>query len=451
LTKESIAVSDISAAVKIEDISTVKKKLSFDIPWADVKNELDSVYRKVGKKAKIRGFRPGRIPRGILEAHYREEAEEETVSNLVNRYYWETLQEKKIPAVMQPEIEQKGIETEKNFTFSATVEVEPAVEPRDYIGLELEKEEPVVTEEELEARMQEIRQMFATMEEVSEDRGIIAGDFVTLDFTGTLDGKPLKELKSENHLLEIGSKTFVPGFEDQVIGMKKGDTKSFAVQFPENYHAAHLAGKDVEFAVMIKGIRIKKIPEIDEQFIKNFEKYESMEALRNDVRKNLEEEKTRKIAAAFERQISDRLLEKNAFEVPESFVERQIYYMMSDTQRRMVSGGMDPKKAAEFSFKLHDQFREEAAKIVKTVLLLKGIAGKEGLTAGDDEVENQIREIAAQRAQDYETLKKSLDKDDLIDNIRSEILNRKTYEFLEAKAKVATVRNENKDMPEELK
>jgi trigger factor len=451
LTKEPIAVSDFSAAVKIEDISTVKKKLSFDVPWADVKNELNSVYRKVGKKAKVRGFRPGRIPRGILEAHYREEAEEETVSNLVNRYYWETLQEKKIPAVMQPKIEQKGIEAEKNFTFSATVEVEPAVEPRDYVGLELEKEEPVVTGEDLEARMREIRQMFATMEEVSEDRGILAGDFVTLDFAGAVAGKPLKELKSENYLLEIGSKTFVPGFEEQVIGMKKGDTKSVAVQFPENYHAAHLAGKDVEFSVMIKGIRIKKIPEIDEQFIKNFEKYESLEALRDDVRKNLEEEKKRKIAVAFERQISDRLLEKNAFEVPESFVERQIYYMMSDTQRRMVSGGMDPKKAAEFSFKLHDQFREEAAKIVKTVLLLKGIAGKEGLTAGEDEVENQIREIAAQRAQDYETLKKSLDKGDLIDNIRSEILNRKTYKFLEAKAKVTTVRNEKKDMPEEGK
>ena len=444
-------MSDISAAVKIEDISTVKKKLSFDIPWADVKNELDSVYRKVGKKAKVRGFRPGRIPRGILEAHYREEAEEETVSNLVNRYYWETLQEKEIPVVMQPEIEQKGIEAEKNFTFSATVEVEPAVEPRDYVGLELEKEEPVVTGEDLEARMREIRQMFATMEEVSEDRGILAGDFVTLDFAGALAGEPIKELKSENYLLEIGSKTFVPGFEEQIIGMKKGDTKSVAVQFPENYHAAHLAGKYVEFAVMIQGIRIKKIPEIDEQFIKNFEKYESLEALRDDVRKNLEEEKKRRIAVAFERQISDRLLEKNAFEVPESFVERQIYYMMSDTRRRMVSGGMDPKKAAEFSFKLHDQFREEAAKIVKTVLLLKGIAGKEGLTVGDDEVENQIREIAAQRAQDYETLKKSLDKGDLIDNIRSEILNRKTYKFLEAKAKVTTARNEKKDMPEDGK
>ena len=441
-------MSDISAAVKIEDISAVKKKLSFDVPWADVKSELDAVYRKVGKTAKIKGFRPGKIPREILERNYREDAEGETISNLVNRYYWETLQEKDIPAVTQPEIEQKGIEAEKDFTFSATVEVEPAVEPKDYLGLELEKVEPVVTDEDFEARMLEIRQMFATMEEVEEDRGIRMGDFVTLDFAGALAGEQLKELKSENYLLEIGSKTFVPGFEEQLIDLRQGETKTVAVKFPDNYNAAHLAGKDVEFTVNIKGIRVKKLPEVDEQFIKNFERYESLEALKADVLQNLEEEKKRKIALEFEKQISDKLLEKNVFEVPDSFVERQIYYMMSDTQRRMVSGGMDSKKATEFSMKLHDHFREEAAKIVKTVLLLKGIAGKEALTAGEDEVEKQIREIAAQRAQDYETLRKSLEKDDLIDNIRSEILNRKTYAFLETKAQVTTVRTEKKGIPE---
>jgi trigger factor len=441
-------VSDISAAVKIEDISSVKKKLSFDIPWADVKSELDTVYRKVGKTAKIKGFRPGKIPREILERHYREDAEGETISNLVNRYYWETLQEKDIPAVTQPEIEQKGIEAEKDFTFSATVEVEPAVEPKGYLDLELEKEEPVVTDEDLEARMTEIRQMFATMEEVEEDRGIRMGDFVTLDFMGNVAGEQLKELKSENYMLEIGSKTFVPGFEDQLVGLRQGEGKTIAVKFPDNYNAAHLAGKDVEFKVHIKGIRVKKLPEIDEQFIKNFERYESLEALKADVLKNLEEEKKRKIELEFEKQISDKLLEKNVFDVPDSFVERQIYYMMSDMQRRMVSGGMDPKKAAEFSMKLHDHFREEAAKIVKTVLLLKGIADKEALTTGEDELEKQIREIAAQRAQDYETLRKSLEKDDLLENIRSEILNRKTYAFLEAKAKVTTVRTEKKGIPE---
>lgn len=444
-------MSDISAAVKIEDISAVKKKLSFDVPWVDVKSELDAVYRKVGKTAKIKGFRPGKIPREILERHYREDAEGETISNLVNRYYWETLQEKDIPAVTQPEIEQKGIEAEKDFTFSATVEVEPAVEPKDYLGLELEKEEPVVTDEDFEAKMLEIRQMFATMEEVEEDRGIRMGDFVTLDFAGALAGEQLKELKSENYLLEIGSKTFVPGFEEQLVDLRQDETKTVSVKFPDNYNAAHLAGKDVEFTVNIKGIRVKKLPEVDEQFIKNFERYESLEALKADVLKSLDEEKKRKIALEFEKQISDKLLEKNVFEVPDSFVERQIYYMMSDTQRRMVSGGMDSKKATEFSMKLHDHFREEAAKIVKTVLLLKGIAGKEALTAGEDEVEKQIREIAAQRAQDYETLRKSLEKDDLIDNIRSEILNRKTYAFLEAKAQVTTVRTEKKGIPEEEK
>jgi len=441
-------VSDINAAVKIEDISAVKKKLSFDIPWADVKSELDAVYRKVGKTAKIKGFRPGKIPREILERNYREDAEGETISNIVNRYYWETLQEKNIPAVTQPEIQQHGIKAEKDFSFSATVEVEPAVEPKDYLGLELEKEEPVVTDEDLEVRMLEIRQMFATMEEVEEDRGIRMGDFVTLDFTGNVAGEQLNELKSENYMLEIGSKTFVPGFEEQLTGLKQGDEKTVAVKFPDNYNAAHLAGKDVEFTVNIKGIRVKKLPEIDDQFIKNFERYESLEALKADVLKNLEEEKQRKIELAFEKQISDKLLEKNIFDVPDSFVERQIYYMMSDTQRRMVSGGMEPKKAAEFSMKLHDHFRDEAAKIVKTVLLLKGIAVKEALTAGEDEVEKQIREIAAQRAQDHETLRKSLEKDDMIDNIRSEILNRKTYAFLEARAKVTTVITEKKGIPE---
>jgi trigger factor len=444
-------VSEISAAVKIEDTSPVKKKISFNIPWADVKSELDTVYRKLGKTAKVKGFRPGRIPRSILERYYREQAEEDTVSNIVKRYYWETLKNNEIPAVTQPEIEQKGIEAEKDFTFSATIEVEPAIEPEGYLGLQLQKEEPVVTDEDLELRLREISQMFATMEDMNEDRGVVAGDFVNLDFSGSIAGKPLKELTAENYLLEIGSKSFVPGFEDQLIGMKQREARSISVRFPETYHASHLAGKEVDFKVNVKGIRNKRVPEIDENFIRNFEKYESLEALRDDVRKDLKEEKQRKIDVEFDRSIGEKLLACNNFEVPESFIERQIYYMMSDTQRRMVSGGMDPKKAAEFSFKLHDQFRVEAIKIVKTILLIKNIARKEAITVGEDEVEKRISEIAAQKAQDFDALKKSLEKDDLIENIKSEILSQKTYEFIVAKATVNTIRTEKSTILEEVK
>ena len=444
-------MSDISTAVKIEDISSVKKKLSFDIPWTDVKNELDIVYRKVGKTAKVKGFRPGKIPRSVLERYYREQAEEETVSSLVNRYYWEILQEKEIPAVTQPQIEQKGIEQDKDFSFSATIEVEPAVDPKDYIGLELKKEDPLVTDEDLEARLQEIRQMFATMEDLNDDRAVIRGDFVTIDFSGKVAGESLKELTAENHLLEIGSKTFVPGFEDQLIGTRKGESKTFAVTFPEPYAAAHLAGKEVEFSVTVKGIRIKRAPEIDEDFVKNFERYDSLEALRADVRKNLEEEKKRRVEADLDKGIGEKLLASNEFEVPESFIEHQIYYMMSDMQRRMVSGGMDAKKAAELCFKLHDQLREEATKIVKTVILIKNIARKEAITVDEGEIEKQIGEMASQRGQDVDTLKKSLEKDDMVDSIKSEILSRKTYDFLAAKAQITTVKTEKTGKPEEEK
>lgn len=444
-------MSEISAAIKIEDISPVKKKLSFDIPWADVKNELDTVYRKVGRTAKVKGFRPGKIPRAILEMYYREQAEDEAVAGLVNRVYWKTLEEKEIPAVTQPQIEQKGIERDKDFSFSAVIEVEPNIDPKDYLGLELEKEDPAVTEEDLEKRLQDIRQMFSTMEDLNEDRGVIEGDFVTLDFTGKIDGEPLKELAAENHLLEVGSKTFVPGFEDRLVGIKKGETRSFVIRFPETDMPAHLAGKEVEFHVNVRGIRVKRAPEIDDNFIKNFEKYESLEALMTDVRKSLEEEKKQKVAAKLDKSISEKLLACNDFEAPDSFIERQIHHMMSDMQRRMVSGGMDQKKATELALKFHDQFREEATKIVKTVILIKSIATKEALTVDDGEVEKQIAEIASQRAQDYETLKKSLEKEDLIDGIKSEILSRKTYEFLMEKARITTVSAQKTGIPEEGK
>jgi trigger factor len=441
-------VSEISAAIKIEDISSVKKKISFDIPWADVKNEMDSVYRKVGRTAKVKGFRPGKIPRAILEMYYREQVEEETVAGLVNTVYWRTLQEKEIPAVTQPQIEQKGIERDKDFSFSAIVEIEPDIDPKDYLGLELEEEDPVVTEEDLEKRLQDIRQMFATMEDLNEDRGVIEGDFVTLDFTGKIDGEPLKELTAENHLLEIGSKTFIPGFEDELIGIKKGENRTFVVKLPETDMAAHLAGKNVEFSVNIRGIRIKRAPEIDDNFIKNFDKYESLEALKADIRKSLEEEKKQKVASELDKSISEKLLASNEFEVPDSFIEGQIHYMMSDMQRRMKSGGMDPKKANEFALKFRDQFREEATKIVKTVILIKNIAKKEALTVDEEEVEKQITTIASQRAQDFITLKKSLEKEDMLDSMKSEILSRKTYDFLKAKAHITIVSAKKTQIPE---
>jgi trigger factor len=419
---------------RIEDVNAVKKRIFFDVPWQDVQNELDAAYRKVGKTAKIKGFRPGKIPRNILEKYYRQNIEDETVSSLVNRHYWETIQKNKIPVVSQPVIEQKGIESKKDFTFTATVEIEPEIEPVGYTGLQLEKPVPVVTDAEVEANLEQMRQMFAVLEDVVEDRGIEIGDFVTITFEAILEGKKLPELKAENYLLAVGERKFIPGFEEQLFGLKKGEKHSITVHFPDNYQLAQVASKDVEFAVEIKDVRIKKLPAIDEQFLKNFDKYQSIEELRADVKRGIVKEKEKRFQTAFQRDISNKLIENNPFEAPDVFIEQQIYYMVNDAQSRMISEGLEPEKAEELAMSLKDHFREEATKIVKASILLDRIARKEAIAVRDDEVDNRIREFAAQRAQNYQTLKESFEKDGLIENVRTEIVNLKTYKFIEANA-----------------
>ena len=427
-------------AVKVEDVSPVKKKLLFDISWLEVKNELDAVYKDVGKKAKVKGFRQGKIPRNILESMYKDYAEDEAITNLVNKYYWEALKEKNINAVAQPNIDQKGIEVEKNFTFTATVEVEPVIEPKGYIGLELEKEDHEISESDVDARLQEVREMFGTMVEVATDRGINDGDFAVIDFEGTLNGKPLKEMKADNYLLEVGSKTFVPGFEEQLVGIKKGETKQIRVRLPDDYHVKHLTGEEVLFLVTLKNIKEKQLPEIDETFVQNFDKYETLDDLKKDIRKTLAEENVARSNSGFKNLIIDRLLEINKFEVPQSFVNRQVSYMLADMQKRMAMRGIKRQETSELSDKFYDLYKDEALKIVMSILLLKSIAEKESITVSDKELEEKIKEIAIQRSQSYDSLKKSLVDGNMIDDIKSEILNAKVFGFIEDKSKVKIIK-----------
>ncbi|MGA2330686.1 MAG: trigger factor [Syntrophales bacterium] len=433
-------MSESIMAVRVEDVSPIKKKLLFDISWLEVKKELDTVYKDVAKKAKIKGFRQGKVPRDILESLYKEHAEDEAISNLVNRYYWEALKENKINAIAQPNIDQKGIEADKNFAFTAVVEVEPVIDPTGYIGLELEKEKHEVEDSHVEARLEEIRDMFSTMEELEVDRGVSEGDYVVIDFEGFVQGKPVKEMKAENYLLEVGSKRFVPGFEEQLIGMKKNKAEQITIRLPDDYHAKTLAGEEVVFAVTLKNIKEKKLPEIDDKFIKNFEKYESLDDLKKDIRKTLEEENIGREDSAFKSLIIEKLLECNQFEVPQAFVNRQVAYMIDDMQKRLAMRGMKREETPERYKELYELYKDEASKIVRTILLLKSIGDKEAIAASDQEIEEKIRELAQLRGQNYDSLKESLQSGNMMNDIRSEILNTKVFAFIEDKAKVEIVK-----------
>ena len=432
-------MGNMASEVKIEDISPVEKKLSFEVIWDDVKKELDSIYKTVGKSAKIRGFRPGKAPRKVLELHYGESVKEETISSLVTKHYTEAVEKNDIEVVAQPVIDQKGITEGEDLLFTATVEVQPVLDPQDYAGIDLKKEKLNITKADVEERLTQIRQMYATLEDVTDDRALAEGDFALIDFEGRLDGEARKDMSSEDYTLQMGSHSFVPGFEEQLVGMKKGAPKDITVTFPDDYGAKDIAGKEVLFSVTLKNIREKVLPALDEEFIKNFEKYESLKDLREDVKKSLGEEGKARIKAELRGTIVDKLLEKNEFEVPSAWVERQVYTMMLDARQRMVQNGMPDDKAAEISYNLHGRFKDQAAKMVKASFILSEIAKKESIEVGEEEIEEKLRELAQRYGQDYESAKKAYEGNEMKDRLKDELLEQKTLDFIEEKATITAL------------
>jgi len=428
-----------SKTMKMEDLSPVKKKISFEIPWEEVKSELDSVYREVGKQAKIKGFRQGKIPRQVLESHFKEHAFTETANNLINKYYWQALEENKIVALTRPEISQDGLKENAVFSFSASFETEPVFDPQGYMGMNLEKEKIIVTQEDMAKKIDEIRQMFATMEELKDERQVKKGDFAVIDFAGSFEGEMPPELKADNYFLEIGSGRFVPGFEDQIVGMNKDQKKTIQVTFPENYQEKKYAGKNVLFDVTLKSIKEKKLPELDENFVKNFDKYNTIEEMQDDLKKSLEEEAVRTAESNLQRAVTEKLLAINEFEAPSSLVERQIYYMMADMSRRMTSAGMDEKSAADLCLSMHDQFKEEAAKEVRAFLIFKKIAEKESLVADIGQAEEHLRALAAKYGKDYELIRKAYENEERMENLKLDLTQKKVFDFIVQNANIKEV------------
>lgn len=433
-------MNETSQAVKIEEISPVKKKLSFEIPWEETKTVLDDVYRKIGKTAKVRGFRSGKIPRPVLEKFYKDNAEEEAMTQLFNQYFWDALKDNDIDPVSRPEVDQQGIEPEKAFAFTATVEIEPVFDPEGYIGLEIDREEVEVTDADMEAKLKELQEMYSTMEEVSEDSEVVSGSFVVIDFQGSVDDRALKELKADDYLLEVGSNTFITGFEDQLLGMKKGETRDVTIKFPDDYHHKDVAGKDAIFTVTIKNIKEKQIPEINEEFVKNFEQFNTLEELRNDLRKDIEAQKQEQVDGSTRMAMIEKLIEKNPIMAPESLVERQIQSMMADTRWRMSMQGIDPDKAAKILPQYHELYKSDATRIVQTLLLMKRIGEKENISIDDEELNEHIKSLSEKRGQTYESLLASFTKDDMMDTIRTELANKKVMGFIEEKATINVVK-----------
>lgn len=424
--------------VKIEESGPVTRRMSFEIPWKNVEKELDVAYRNIAKTAKIKGFRSGKTPRKILEIYYKDQAEGEAVSNLVTKYYTDAIKENGIAPVDKPKIDQEGIESNKDFQFVATVEIEPVIEPKDYVGLKIQKREINVTAQDVTNRIDQVRQMYSTLEEVKEDRAIQDGDLVTIDFTGKVNDKEQKELSAKDYPLKIGSKVLFENFEEQLIGAKKGEEKEVVVNIPENFRLEYIAGKECIFTVKIKDLREQIVPKLDKDFIKNFEKYETIKDFKEDVKQSLESEEESNVKIETENQAIERLLENNHFEVPSVYVERQIYMMMLNAHNNMINRGMKPDEAFKISSNMRDKLKDQAEKTVKATLLLNKIAEKESITCTEEDLGKRLNQLNS----DIE----ATERNDLKERIRNEIINQKTVDYILERADIEIVKkNENKE------
>lgn len=424
--------------VKVEDVSSTRKQLSFEVAAEQVDTALDKAYRKVAKSAKIPGFRKGKVPRGLIEKQYMPQMQQEAIDELIRESYFKALVDKEIPAVGGPQItEAEPLEKGQPFKFTAEVEIKPEVEAKDYKGLELKKEKIELADDFVDGQLEEMRSGRAQMEPTSRKMAR-EGDFVTIDFEGFVDGEPFEGGKAEDHELELGSGSFIPGFEEQIERMKRGDEKEVTVTFPEDYGAEHLAGREATFKVKLKEIKEKVLPELDKEFAEGFG-LESVEELREKLQENYEQQEKQRLDSDLRERLMDALVEANPIEVPEAMISSQLDYMFENTSQRLKSQGMSIEMLGMDKEKFAAMYRDTAAKQVKGSLLLEAVARQEDLTVDESEIDDKLEVIAEQANAPLEAVKQHYASAENRAALKSHLVEEKAIEFLLDKAKIDEV------------
>ncbi len=428
--------------IKVENLSQVKKKINFEIPAARVATEIDTVYEKIRKSASIKGFRKGKVPFALIEKHFSPQMEADVVKNLVNETYFKALLDEKIYPVSHPVIESDELKKGEPFSYSATVEVFPEVEVKDFTGLEVKKEQYVFTEETIDARLREMQESMAQMKPV-EGRAAAMGDFVTLDFVGSFDGVPFDNGSAEDFVLELGSGRFIPGFEEQVAGLESGAQREIKVTFPQDYGHAEFAGREATFAITVKEIKAKELPPLDDEFAKEFGEFETLAELRGKLTEYHEAREKDRIEADLRERVVKALIARNDLDVPETLVEKQLEAMLESTKRRLSQQRMSLEAMGLDDEQYRIRYKETAESQVKGALLLEALAKQEGLAVAEADLDARFAQIAEQSGQNPENVKKYYTQNDQArENITAQVREDKAIDFLLGRAVITEVSRE---------
>ncbi|MEJ2200361.1 MAG: trigger factor [Desulfuromonadaceae bacterium] len=357
--------------VTVEDISSIKKKLSIEVAAEAVNEEWEKAYKKISKSAKIKGFRPGKAPRSVVEKYYAPQLEEQVLGRLINDSYFRALVEHRVAAVADPEIvESSPLQKGEAFSFQAEVEIKPEVAVKDYTGLELKKEKFELDPTVIDARLDEMLAGRAELQ--TSDRSTAQdGDFVIIDFEGFVDGVAFAGGKAEGHQLELGSGAFIPGFEEQLAGMGKGEEKEIEVTFPEEYGNKELAGQKATFKVALHEIKERVVPALDDEFAKGFG-LDNLQELREQLEESHRRQEQNRIDGDLREKVVSALIAGNPAEAPEAMVKSQLDYMLQNITNRLQQQGMSLAMMGMTEDSFRQMYRDAAVNQVKGSLILEG-------------------------------------------------------------------------------
>jgi trigger factor len=385
-------------SVKIEKQDNSKVVLEFTMSKEDFNKNLDKAFAKNAKYFKAPGFRNGKVPRAIVEKMYGETVLfDSVIEDTVDEEYRIAIEENNLEVVSKPELDIKQIGKDKDLIYTVTVFVKPEAIVKDYKGIEVKKFNTKVSKKDIDNALEQARDKNARTVTV-EDRALEMKDISTIDFEGFVDGVAFEGGKGENFELTIGSGQFIPGFEEQLVGMKIGEEREINVKFPDEYHAENLAGKDAMFKVKLISIKSKVLPELDDEFAKDISEFDTLEEYKKDVEKKLKEEKEKQAEADKEAQAIEKIVENTEVNIPDSMIEDQMEQMVEQFNANLSYQGLNLETYCKYLGTTVEAFKEtlkpQATKDVKLKLALEYIAKTENITATDEDINAKIDELA---------------------------------------------------------
>jgi len=415
-------------------------KLTISVDSETFQKGIEKAYRKIVKQINLPGFRKGKAPRKVIEQYYGKEVFYEDAINFVCQdTYPIALDRSGINPVDMPEIDVEKIDEENgSFVYTATVTVKPEVELGEYKGIEVEKVSYETKDEDIDAELKKAQEQNARIITV-EDREVKNGDMTVIDFEGFVDGVAFEGGKGTDYSLEIGSGTFIPGFEEQIVGAKLNEEIDVNVTFPEEYHSEELKGKPALFKVTVKEIKEKQLPEINDDFIKDISEFDTVDEYKADIKAKLDKSNEDKAKAELENKLVEKLVEGIEVEIPECMIKTQLDNIAQDFDYRLQMQGMSLQKYVEMTSSTLDafkeQFKDQALSQVKTQLALEAVAKNEKITSTAKDVEAEIKKMADMYGMELDKIKKMF-RDEDKKSLEAEIITRKTIEFLVENAKI---------------